>query len=582
MVCYWSFFKNKLPFLGIFFFSLSLSTLNAQDTDGDGIVNATDLDDDNDGILDTVEGVFNPLATTINILPGKTSSYTFGGSSFPNFNTKLNNAANFGLGGNVSEGSITLGAQTATITQPYLDQGTLLIDGFTSDAAYTPAELTLIENFVRNGGVLLSTNDQIAWDPVANYFNLPSGTNNNVSASWEIQNVDHPLVNGTLGIGVDLRGQIITAVQWYSGFTGTLQPGDIVLARDANGANLPTVVLRTLDNGVIIFMGDEGIFRNVSSGNTFIASDNEDAFAAAILDFAILEATQTFDDEGDGIENSIDIDSDNDGIPDNIEAQSTANYIAPTGVDSDSDGLDDAYDATPNTGSAGSLGLTPENTDGLDRPDYLDVDTDNDGILDIEENGDVNNSDSGSDTDSDGLDDNFDAISFPWDSNDEIISSGNTELIASFGDLDNDATGSIVPLSQDLDYRDADSDNDGIEDIVDLDDDNDGILDEIECPSICVLDTDGDGIRDYLDTDSDGDNCPDALEGGATFTIYNLDANKRLAGAVDTTPSSPSYGVPLIAGVGQTNGASKNNTLRSGCPSTVITNRHITRRVKKN
>ena len=103
------------------------------------------------------------------------------------------------------------------------------------------------------------------------------------------------------------------------------------------------------------------------------------------------------------------------------------------------------------------------------------------------------------------------------------------------------------------------------------------------CNNDCtVVDTDADGTPDHLDLDSDGDNCPDALEGGGTLTRNHLDANNRLAGAVDTTPSSPTYGVPLVAGTGQAIGSSKDNTLRLGCPTTVITNRRVTFRVKRN
>ena len=83
----------------------------------------------------------------------------------------------------------------------------------------------------------------------------------------------------------------------------------------------------------------------------------------------------------------LDIDADNDGIPDNIEGQTTSGYIAPSGVgaamtDTNNNGIDDVYE----TGS--NFGLTPTNTDGTDNPDYLDADSDNDGINDISENGD--------------------------------------------------------------------------------------------------------------------------------------------------------------------------------------------------
>ncbi len=102
----------------------------------------------------------------------------------------------------------------------------------------------------------------------------------------------------------------------------------------------------------------------------------------------IIDANEAAGDaDGDGIVNTLDIDSDNDGITDNVEAQTTAGYIAPTGLDTDKDGLDNAYDATSGAGAAGSNGLTPVNTDGADLADYLDSDSDNDGLADITERG---------------------------------------------------------------------------------------------------------------------------------------------------------------------------------------------------
>jgi hypothetical protein len=102
------------------------------------------------------------------------------------------------------------------------------------------------------------------------------------------------------------------------------------------------------------------------------------------------------------------------------------------------------------------------------------------------------------------------------------------------------------------------------------------------CNNDCTeIDTDNDGIADHLDTDSDGDTCPDAVEGNGSFTKNDLDANNRLAGAVDTNPLSPSYGIPLAAGTGQAVGSSTDNTLRLGCPTKIITNRRVTYRVKR-
>ena len=76
--------------------------------------------------------------------------------------------------------------------------------------------------------------------------------------------------------------------------------------------------------------------------------------------------------EGDGIINSLDTDSDNGGIDDVIEAQFGQTFIAPTGNDADDDGLDDAFDATPNSGAAGSIGLVPADTNSDGLADFLD------------------------------------------------------------------------------------------------------------------------------------------------------------------------------------------------------------------
>ena len=182
------------------------------------------------------------------------------------------------------------------------------------------------------------------------------------------------------------------------------------------------------------------------------------------------------DSDNDGIPDWFDQDSDNDGIPDNVEAQTTGGYIAPSGVDSDGNGLDDAYEVTPGSGE----GIDPLDFDGDGVPDYLDEDSDNDGVPDSTEGFDFDNDGepdvlpSGVDVDMDGLDDAFDGdLSGYGDPNGDIV-------------VDNPAT--------DLNNTDGDSEPD----YRDIDDDNDGI---ITGPDSIEDDFDGDGVPDYLDAD---------------------------------------------------------------------------------
>ena len=168
------------------------------------------------------------------------------------------------------------------------------------------------------------------------------------------------------------------------------------------------------------------------------------------------------DGDGDGIINSLDIDADNDGIPDNIEAQTTADYIAPSGIaadmrDTNNDGLDDNYDVgvafnNIHTG----VGLTPVDTDSTlvsadGVADYLDTDADNDGVLDINEAGHASTVLT-TDSDGDGLNDVFEngTLNDGFDVNDAIDCPLNGILADSDGDA---STG--TPLLSDLDYRDT-------------------------------------------------------------------------------------------------------------------------------
>lgn len=119
--------------------------------------------------------------------------------------------------------------------------------------------------------------------------------------------------------------------------------------------------------------------------------------------------------DGRGQPDYLDIDADDDGIPDNIEGQTTAGYKFPAYADSDNDGIDNAYDAVVGFGGSG---IFLSDKDGDNLPDYRDLDTDADGVPDIIEGNDFNRNGimdddvtlTFLDTDGDGLDNKFDSL----------------------------------------------------------------------------------------------------------------------------------------------------------------------------
>jgi uncharacterized repeat protein (TIGR01451 family) len=136
-------------------------------------------------------------------------------------------------------------------------------------------------------------------------------------------------------------------------------------------------------------------------------------WSITVSGFASLNLRNT---DGVGNPDYLDIDSDDDGIPDNIEGQSTAGYLLPTLVDTDGDGLMNPYDNLPAAFSGSGIFVYDHDADGT--PDYRDSDTDADGVIDRIEGNDFNlNGEqddnvtlTGLDTDGDGLDNRFDSL----------------------------------------------------------------------------------------------------------------------------------------------------------------------------
>ncbi|MCI2230252.1 Ig-like domain-containing protein, partial [Polaribacter sp. MSW13] len=388
-------------------------------------------------------------------------------------------------------------------------------------------------------------------DGVPNYFDLDSD-NDGITDYFEAGGTNDPDGNGQPGTGVLDATEVNT-----KGIPLDVSP-DATIIGISTTSNLviPDTDADTIKDFLDLDSDNDGIVDAIEAGGT--DPDGDGKYGSGIANDSdsdgLADAIDPYDDadgnadtalggtpisplnsDSDSIPNHLDLDSDNDTIPDIVEAQSTTGYLAPTGTDTDKDGLDDRFDTTN-----GGVAISPQNTDGTDNPDYLDLDSDNDLIKDIVEFGnataDTNgNGETNTSTGVNGLDDNFDAADNYADAN------GNLDDTQSDNSPDEDAD---VASGGDVDYRDIlDADNDGIADAIDLDDDNDGILDTAETPGnvnpdadsdndgipdykdsdtgvlnvngiVTTFDIDGDGIPNHQDSDSDNDGCPDVTEAG--------------------------------------------------------------------
>lgn len=206
-------------------------------------------------------------------------------------------------------------------------------------------------------------------------------------------------------------------------------------------------------------------------------------------------------------------DTDGDGISDGNEGRSagtdtdgdgTADYLD---ADSDDDGIPDAIES----GTAGDATRTPLDSDSDGTPDFQDLDADDNGVFDMYEGG--------ADTDVDGIPDHADRDNDGDAIDDRAEIGGNASAPV---DTDGDGTPDYMDFDSDGDFisdrhdSGVDTDGDGTPDYLDLDTDDDGISDADEAGDADIetapIDSDGDLVYDFRDTDSDNDGLSDADE----------------------------------------------------------------------
>ena len=453
------------------------------DNDNDNIANFVDIDDDNDGILDA-----NETATY-------DATGDADGDGIPNYKDTT-----------PGTGLPTTDSNGDGIIDYYDTDRDGIINQFDVDA-----DNDGIPDIIENGGTDSDNDGKVDGTTDADGDGLRDSVDANTSGTA-----------GSNGLAItDFDGDGVP------NFKDLDADGDGVLDSRESG-----LTFDTNNNGLL---SDDAGYADVNKDGW---SDGVDALSGPLL----LRNT-----DGRSKPDYLDIDNDDDGIVDNIEARATVSTLVPSGTDSDGDGIDNAYDNVSTAGTFGgntNNGITPVNSDTDNMPDYRDLDSDNDGFPDAFEGHDTNgdnlpnanaatkNGVGGTvDADGDGLLDGY-------DNNTTAVNPTNSTSGSSYPNIDK-------PGTPERDWREAiDSDGDGIADFTDTDDDNDGIPDLLESGGIDPLgDADGDGILNYLDTtpgsglppftDTNKDGINDAYDADGDGIINSVDLDSDNDGVPD-------------------------------------------------
>ena len=297
---------------------------------------------------------------------------------------------------------------------------------------------------------------------------------------------------------------------------------------------------------------NDGIFDAIESGaSPALDTDNDGRLDGAVGTNGLLDALETGADTGI-------VDYNGDGNPDapaDTDSNSVADFREP--ADSDGDGLDNTVDIDDDNDGITDVAEGTGDADGDGIPNHLDLDADNDGIPDLRESG----ADAATlDTDNDGR---IDTAAFGVGAN-GLADIVETAADSGVTDYDSDSAADS-PTDTDFDrtpdFLDIDADNDGLTDAVEAggvdangdgrndnfsDSNNDGYADSLTATPLPVPDTDGDSVLDYRDHDSDNDGIPDSIEAGGTDTDSD--------GVIDAYQDSDQDGIPDVADVDQTGG----------------------------
>ncbi|PQJ61592.1 GEVED domain-containing protein, partial [Photobacterium angustum] len=436
------------------------STGTGSDFDKDGVPDSRDLDDDNDGILDIDEGCtvvhsenFERFADAFNEIPSlqaaieattaeatgfeSTGQYLLEPSLVPAYlgGTTPTNSQGQQVGSYLAGSGCS---ETTTIWDDGNNNVYLIFGTHDYQGGSVPSTDVCESNDPKQVGYIYKPINQLPVKPNTNYvFSVDVKINTNNLQGHPSNTV--PNAEPEIHFYVDG----VSVAQYIPDRSASITTAEYITFNYTWNSGTKTSI-------------DWGIFNTTteSSGNDFS------------IDNVLFQAADTTN----ATAHCQDIDADDDGIPDNIEAQTTESYIFPANDDAATYNANDGVNSNYITTQNGGPGLIPVNTDATSSiparvdviADFLDTDSDGDGVLDIAENGPDSihpGSGANTDTDGDGLWDIFDAVDSSgagvWHPQDELTASLLVQRVASFGDADGDAA-QFEPLAKDLDFRDGD------------------------------------------------------------------------------------------------------------------------------
>lgn len=367
----------------------TLKQMPTCDDDGDGISNFDDIDDDNDGITDIAECGADPLLDH-----DGDNTPNFLDPQFPGF-VDVNRDGVHDLYDKDLDGVINaydLDSDNDGLPDIIEGGGTdTNNDGRADDIGGG------FKDFNENGLA-----DQ--YDPACTGGNVTgrgdasagtSGSITNAARAYDNNAGNYSVLNDN-GSTQDIELQDIV----YAGVTLSVNLGSNTLLSNASGT-----IYQSVDDVTYINPQNYTVFSTTSTTVNYTLTETANYIrivktnASGSPDTRVYIINYTYnlctgttgtaptlpDTDADGVPNYLDIDSDNDGIPDLIETQTTAGFRSRLNADNDGDGWDDRFDQ-----NSGGTVITPTDTDGDGTPDWLDSDSDNDGFSDRIEGWDTN------------------------------------------------------------------------------------------------------------------------------------------------------------------------------------------------